>query len=155
VPRRSAAAAVLERRGRRRRAELHLVHRAVAPDREAQPLGQRVHHRDADAVQAAGYLVAVGVELAAGVQLGHHDLGRRALELVVLLDAGGMPRPLSSTEIELSVWMVTTISSQNRPALVDRVVDHLEHHVVQPVPSEVSPMYIPGACAPPRGPSGP
>ena len=78
------------RRSRRRRstssgatgdavAEFHLVHLAVAPDREPQPFGQRVDHRHADAVQAAGDLVAVLVELAAGVQLGHDDLGGRAL----------------------------------------------------------------------------
>ena len=44
----------------------------------------------------------------------------------------GMPRPLSMTEIELSVWMVTMISSQIAgQRFVDRVVHHLEHHVVQ------------------------
>src|SRR5262245_20604387 len=50
---------------------------AVAPDRDPQPGRQRVHHRDADAVQAAGNLVGVLVEFSAGVQLGHDDLGRR------------------------------------------------------------------------------
>ena len=50
-------------------------------------LRERVDHRDADAVQAAGDLVAAAVaELAAGVQGRHHDLGRRSLLLLVLLD---------------------------------------------------------------------
>ena len=67
-------------------AELHLVRLAVAPDAKPQPVGQRVDDGNADAVQAARHLVAVLVELAAGVKLGHHDLGGRALELVVVLE---------------------------------------------------------------------
>ena len=50
-------------------------------DVELEPFGQRVDDRDADAVQAAGHLVAGAAELAAGVQHGEHDLGGR---LVVL-----------------------------------------------------------------------
>ena len=38
---------------------------------------QRVHAAHADAVQAARNFVALGIELAAGVQLGHHHLRRR------------------------------------------------------------------------------
>ena len=49
----------------------------VAPDFQLQRFGQRVDAAHADAVQAAGNFVAVGIELAAGVQLGHHDLRRR------------------------------------------------------------------------------
>ena len=47
---------------------------AVAADLHLEPGGQRVHHGDADAVQAAGHRVGVAVELAAGVQRGEHDL---------------------------------------------------------------------------------
>ena len=54
-----------------------LVDLPVAPDLEVEPLGQRVDHRHADAVQAARHLVAVVVELAAGVQDGQHDFGGR------------------------------------------------------------------------------
>ena len=54
-----------------------LVDLAVAPDLEVEPLRQRVDHRHADAVQAARHLVAVVVELAAGVEHGQHDFGRR------------------------------------------------------------------------------
>ena len=54
---------------------------AVAVDLDDQPLAERVDHADADAVQAAGDLVALAAELAAGVQDGEHDLGR-ALALV-------------------------------------------------------------------------
>ena len=48
---------------------------AVAPDLERELRGERVHHRDADAVQTARDLVGAVVELAAGVQGGHHHLG--------------------------------------------------------------------------------
>jgi hypothetical protein len=53
------------------------VFAAIAPDRQVEPVRQRVHHRDAHAVQAAGDLVGVLVEFPARVQLGHDDLGRR------------------------------------------------------------------------------
>ena len=82
-----------------------LVDLAVAPDLEVEPLGQRVDDRDADAVQAAGDLVAVVVELAAGVQHRQDDFGGRLAALVHR--STGMPRPLSTTVTELSMWMVT------------------------------------------------
>ncbi len=57
---------------------------AVAPDGQLEALGERVHHRDADAVQAARDLVSAPVaELAAGVEDGEDDLGRGALLLLV------------------------------------------------------------------------
>ena len=60
---------------------------AVARDLEVEPLGERVDDRHADAVQAARDLVAAAVaELAAGVQHGQDDLGRRALLLLVHVD---------------------------------------------------------------------
>ncbi len=114
-------------------AELHLVDFSVAEDAQLQPVGERVHHRHANAVQAAGYLVAVLVELAAGVQLGHHDLGRRALLIVVVLDVRRDAAAIVDdrdrvvrVDHDLDVVAVTG------ERLVDRVVEHLEHHVVQP-----------------------
>ena len=53
--------------------------------RHLQPGRQRVDDRHADAVQAARDLVGVLVELAAGVQLGEDDFGRRALGIVVVV----------------------------------------------------------------------
>ena len=46
----------------------------VGVDLHVERDGQRVHHGDADAVQAAGDRVGVAVELAAGVQDRHDDL---------------------------------------------------------------------------------
>ena len=57
--------------------EFLAVDLAVARDLGDEPLGERVHDRDADAVQAARDLVAVAAELPAGVQLGQDDLERR------------------------------------------------------------------------------
>ena len=48
---------------------------AVPPDSNFKPVRKRVDDRDADAVQSAGDLVAVGVEFPAGMQLRHYDLG--------------------------------------------------------------------------------
>ena len=56
-----------------------LVHLAVALDLDLEVLRQRIDDGQADAVQAAGDLVGALVELAAGVQLGEHDLGSRQL----------------------------------------------------------------------------
>src|SRR4051812_8272379 len=49
--------------------ELLTVELPVAPDLGDEPLGERVHDRCADAVEAAGDLVAVASEFAAGVKL--------------------------------------------------------------------------------------
>jgi hypothetical protein len=73
-----------------------------------QPVAQRVDDGDADAVQAAGDLVGVVVELAAGVQDGEDDdRGVDGLARVTSIGPVGMPRPLSSTETEPSLWMIT------------------------------------------------
>ena len=51
----------------------------VARDLDPEPVGQRVDHRDADAVQPARGLVGVARELAAGMQRRQDDLERRGL----------------------------------------------------------------------------
>ena len=43
--------------------EAHLVRLAAAMDLQFQPIRQGVDHRDADAVQAAGHLIGILVEL--------------------------------------------------------------------------------------------
>ena len=50
---------------------------AVAADHQLQRVRQRIHHRHAHPVQAAGYLVGVIVKLAAGMQRGHDHFRRR------------------------------------------------------------------------------
>ena len=56
-------------------AKLHGVLLPVAPDAQLQQRGERVDDRDADAVQPPGNLIDVLIELTAGMQLGHDDLG--------------------------------------------------------------------------------
>jgi hypothetical protein len=48
----------------------------LALDLHLEPLAHGVHRADADAVQTRADLVARVVELPAGVEHGHHDLGR-------------------------------------------------------------------------------
>jgi hypothetical protein len=60
-------------------ARLHLVDSAVALDLHDHLLGERVDHGDAHAVEAAGDLVGVVVELAAGVEDREDDLEGRDL----------------------------------------------------------------------------
>ena len=52
-----------------------LVLEAFAVDGQLKLVGKRVHHRNANPVQATGYLVGVVVELAAGVQHREDNLG--------------------------------------------------------------------------------
>ena len=93
-------------------------------------LGQRIDHRDADAVQAAGHLVGVLVELTAGMQLGHDDLGRRhALFLVdVDRDAAAV---VAHRDRAVAVQQHVDAVAEAGEGFVDRVVDHLVDHVMQ------------------------
>jgi hypothetical protein len=112
--------------------ELQVVRLAVAPDAQLQPLGERVHDGYAHAVQSAGNLVRVLVELAAGVQLGHDDLGGGALEVVVLLDVGrDAAAVVHHRDGVVGVDHDLDVVAVARQRLVDGVVHHLEHHVVQ------------------------
>ena len=77
VPRRFVVPVTSSATDRRAALVALLVDLAVAPDFEVERLRQRVDDRHADAVQAAGHLVAVVVELAAGVQDRQHDFGGR------------------------------------------------------------------------------
>ena len=64
-----------ERRHRVPVGELDLVLLAIAPDAQQKFDRQGVDDRNADTMQATRHLVAVLVELTAGVELGHDDLG--------------------------------------------------------------------------------
>ena len=103
---------------------------AVAVDVELEPRRQRVDHRDADAVQAAGDLVAGAAELAAGVQHGEHDLGGR---LVVL---GHDAHRDAATVVDHDHRVVGLDGDGDAVGIagegfVDRVVDDLVHQMVE------------------------
>ena len=114
--------------------KVDFMHLAAPPHGEFQPAGQGVDARDAHAVQAAGDLVAVLVELAAGVQFGQRDFGGRALGfvLVVHLHAGGdAPAVVDDGERAVGVDGDQDVVAVAGQRLVDGVVHHLEHQVVQ------------------------
>ena len=104
---------------------------AVAADLDEQQLGQRVDDRDADAVQAAGDLVAAAVaELAAGVQHGQHDLDGRAL--LLLHDADGdAAAVVDDRDRVVRVDRDVDARAVAGERLVDGVVDDLVDEVVQ------------------------
>ena len=119
-----------ERRLRLAAGEAHGVFLAVAADAELQPLRERVHHRDADAVEPARDLVGALVELPAGMQLGHDDLGGG--DALLLVDVCGDPAPVVAhrrravgAEHHMDVLAIAG------ERLVHGVVHRLVHHAVQ------------------------
>ena len=134
-PERDLCAALLRRAGHleigRRHAALVglLVDLAVAPDFQLEELRQRVDDRHADAVEAARDLVAVVVELAAGVQDGEHDLGC-GLAAFVEIDrdaAAVVDHGDGVVDVDRDVDLVAVPGQ----GLVDRVVDDLVDEMVQ------------------------
>ena len=107
------------------------VELAVEPDLDLQPVGEGVDHRDPDPVQAARDGVPAPAELAAGVQHGEDDLdGRLALGLHDPdRDAAAVVHDLHSA---VGAQRHDDAVAVARQGLVDGVVDHLVHQVVQP-----------------------
>ena len=108
----------------------HLVDVAVALDLNNDLLGQGVHDRDAHAVQAAGHLVGVVVELAAGVQDRHDDLERRNLLHRVLVDRDASA-VVDDGDRVVSMHRHRDLGAVASHGLIDRVVHDLPHEVVQ------------------------
>ena len=107
-----------------------IVFLALAPDRQVEPVRQRVHHRHADAVQATGNLVGILVELAARVELGHDHLGRR--DAFALVDADrDAAAVIGDRDRVVGMDLDLDPGGVARQHLVDAVVHHLVHHVVQ------------------------
>ena len=109
----------------------HLEPAAVALDLELEPARQRVHDRDADAVQAAGDLVALAAELAARVEHREHDLGRRLVGILgVRIDRNAAAVVDDATP---AVGQQRDVDTRRvaRQRLVDGVVDDLVDEVVQ------------------------
>ena len=106
---------------------------AFAPDAQFQPIGQRVHNRNAHAVETAGYLVRVAVELTTRVQLGHDDLGGG--NAFFLVDADGNTAPVVTDRnravvVNCNVHRIRMTGQR----LVNTVVHDLIDHVVQTRP---------------------
>ena len=104
---------------------------AVALDLEVEPLGQGVDDRDADAVEAAGDLVGLVVELAAGVEHGHDDFGRGLLLLLVHLDRDAAA-VVDDRDGVVDVDEDVDVLAVAGQGLVDGVVDDLVDQVMEP-----------------------
>ena len=103
---------------------------ATAANGQHQFFGQCVHYRHTYPVQTAGDLVGVVVELTASMEDGHDDLGGGNAFLfmhvyrdatTVVFNGDGFVRMDDDAD-------VVAMAGEG---FVDRVVDHLEHHVVQ------------------------
>ena len=119
-----------ERRDRLAVAEFHEMLFAVAPDRQLERARQRIDHRDADAVQAAGNLVGILVEFSAGVQLGHDDLGGG--HAFALVDVGGDAAAIVAHGAgAVGIERDHDFLGEAGQRFVDGVVDDLVDHVMQ------------------------
>ena len=120
----------LQRRDHIAMRELDKMLEAVPPDAQDELRRQRVDDRHADAVQAAGDLVGVLVELSAGVKLGHDDLGRR--NAFLLVDAGrDAAAVVGDGAGAVGVEGHGDEPGVARERLVDGVVHHLVDHVMK------------------------
>ena len=108
-----------------------LVGFAVSPDLHMQRLGKKVHHGNADTVQAAGNFVGISVELAAGVQFGQDDFGRGFSFLLDFVNRNAAPVvDHGDRVVEVNSYFdCVTVSGQR---FVDGVVDYFIDQVMQP-----------------------
>jgi hypothetical protein len=120
---------------------------AIAANGQAQPLRQRIDAGNTDAVQTAGNLVGVLVEFAAGMQFGQRDFGRRALGscLSSILIAGRNAAPVVG-DADRVVGMNGDDDIVTMPGQASSIELSTTSNTrwCRPVPSEVSPMYMPG-----------
>src|SRR5712692_2156089 len=92
--------------------------------------GKKVNHGNADAVQSAGNLVSVRVELATGVKFGHYDFGSGFLFLLHHVDGN------TAAVVYYCNGMVKMNSyfngiAESRQSLVNGVIDHFVNQVMQ------------------------
>src|SRR5579883_974361 len=121
----------LQRRLRNAARILLLPGISIAPDLELQPLAQRIHAAHAHAVQPARNLVTLGIELSARVQLGHDHLRRRYA--LILVDIHRNPAPVVDHRDRIIVVdRYRNFRGIPRQRLIDRVIHHLVHQVMQP-----------------------
>ena len=113
---------------------------AVAADLGLQPLREGVDDRDAHAVQAAGDLVGVVVELAAGVDLGQHDLQRALAAVGVDVDRDAAA-VVDDRDRAVGVERDVDVPAVAGHRLVDRVVDDLVDQVVQAARGRVADVH--------------
>lgn len=99
-------------------------------DADLQPVGERVDDAGADAVQAAGDLVAPAAELAARVQHGVNDLECGLARLLLYID-GYAAAVIRDADDVPRLYDDLDIVAVARQRFVDGVVHDLVHEVVQ------------------------
>ena len=99
-------------------------------NRDLHPLGEGVHHRHADAVQAARHLVPTGAELAAGVQDGEHGFQSAPAGARVHI-GGNAATVIGDGAAAILVEDDEDLVAMASEGLVDRIVDHLVNEVMQ------------------------
>ena len=104
---------------------------AVAVDFDLDPCGQRIHDRNADAVQAARHLVTAVAELSAGMKNGENDLGRGQI-LVLRVDSDRNTTAVVD-HFDPAVGPDLDIDAVAMPShrLIHSVVHNLPHEVVE------------------------
>ena len=103
---------------------------AVAVDFQIELDRESVDHRETDPVQASRDLVGVLVELPAGMQFGHDDFRRRP-PLTLVEGHRDSAAVVPHGDAAIAVDDDLDQLAEAGLSLVDRVVDELEHHVVQ------------------------
>ncbi len=114
--------------------ELHDVLLAVTANRQLQPVRQRVDAGHTDTVKATGDLVAVLVELAAGMQDAHDDFRRSPLRFVLVVEFDAdrdTTTVIAHRDRIVGVNGHDDIVAVASQCLVDGIIDNLEHHVMQ------------------------
>src|SRR5262249_58500031 len=104
----------------------------IAPDFEIELVAERVDHAHAHAVQSAGNFVSGGIEFAAGVQLGHHDLrGRHAFAIHFHVVAGNAAAVINDGDGVIDVNGDIDAVGVTSERFVHRVVDNFVDQVMQ------------------------
>ena len=110
--------------------ELHLVDVPFLRDLNFQPLGQRIDHARAHAMQTAGDFISPAAEFAARVQHRVDDFQRGPTGLCLNVDRDAASVVLDCDGVAL-VDRHLDVMAIARQRLVDRVVDDLIDEVVQ------------------------
>ncbi len=106
------------------------IHLAVSAHFHLAPFGQGVYSRDTHAVQAARDLVAAAAELAASMQLGHHDFQSGFVQLRVNIDRDTAPVIIHGYAAVGMDRDKDAVASACQ-GFIDCVIDHLVDQVVQ------------------------
>ena len=122
-----------ERAGRLAALERLAIERLTAGDLDFELLGQRIHHRHADAMEPAGGLIGAAVEFAAGVQHRHDDFEGRLLGKFRVRVDRHAAAVVDHAQIAALLERDFDESGVAGDRFVHRIVDHFGEEVMQRV----------------------